>query len=90
MSMMWQKWLKLDASQLATVSAGGYYTTKVEGFPRLRILALNTDYGYELTNMQSCALVPTLPHSMYNVGASDVPFHCLPLQLRCQLLHITE
>ena len=60
MSMMWQKWLKLDASQLATVSAGGYYTTKVEGFPRLRILALNTDYGYELTNKQSS--VPSTFH----------------------------
>ena len=46
LSKIWQKWLKLDASQLATVSAGGYYTTLVEGFPGLRILALNTDYGY--------------------------------------------
>jgi sphingomyelin phosphodiesterase len=42
MASLWSTWLPADA--LETVAAGGYYTALVR--PGLRIVAMNTQYGY--------------------------------------------
>ena len=38
--------MTLGQEQVDTVQLGGYYTMLLEGYPGLRLVAMNTDYGY--------------------------------------------
>lgn len=46
LSSIWQEWVTLGQEQVDTVQLGGYYTMLLEGYPGLRLVAMNTDYGY--------------------------------------------
>eukprot|EP00118_Oscarella_pearsei_P010009 m.59311 g.59311 ORF g.59311 m.59311 type:complete len:554 (+) comp34881_c0_seq1:24-1685(+) len=46
LSRVWKTWVDLSESAAKTIEAGAYYTLLIR--PGLRLLALNTDFGYQL------------------------------------------
>ncbi|XP_065912440.1 sphingomyelin phosphodiesterase A-like isoform X2 [Dysidea avara] len=46
MSEIWKDWFDVSSEQQETIGIGGYYTTLLNS--KLRLVSLNTDYGYAL------------------------------------------
>jgi len=51
MSQIWKGWFDVSAEQRETIEMGGYYTALLK--PRLRLVSLNTDYGYAISSANS-------------------------------------